>query len=234
MLKRLEKDIDFYKLCIAICFLIFYLVILPNIISYGLSLFHFDLTNYGVVIIANLLIYLIPFGLLLFWYRKTLGKELKEFFKNFRSYGKVSFTYWLLGLFFMAISNSIILSINGALAANEVGNREIFGAFPVFAVITMALLGPFLEEMLFRKNFREAFKNKTLFLVVSSLVFGSVHLLASITTDFQWTQLLFIIPYGGFGYFFGKAYLETNNIFTSVFAHILHNTLSVLIVLLGA
>mgnify|MGYP005778505465 FL=1 len=76
-------------------------------------------------------------------------------------------------------------------------------------------------------------------MIFTSLLFGGAHLL-SLFTEFNlayiienWTQLLFIIPYSGFGYFLGKAYLETDNIFTSIFAHMFHNTLSVLLILMA-
>jgi len=39
-------------------------------------------------------------------------------------------------------------------------------------------------------------------------------------------EILFIIPYGSLGFFFAKAYYDTNNIYTSYLAHFFHNLLS--------
>ena len=226
----------YFKNFVLGCFLIIcYLLIIPEFVILIFQIFNLDLKNESIYLLANFSIYLFTLAIIIFIYRKTIFKELKDFFKNFKSYSKTSFFYWLQGLIFMMITNSIIIVINNGLAANETGNREIIGALPIFSIISMAFLGPLIEELLFRKGFKDAFKNKIAFLIFTSLLFGNAHLLASFSPEnFSFAQLLFIIPYSGFGFFFGKAYLETDNIFTSVFAHMIHNSLSVLLVLIGA
>lgn len=226
--------INFKNFFLGIILIICYCFFIPNLIVIFFDLFNLDLHNNTIYLIANFASYLTTLFLLLFIYRKSIFKEFKNYLKNFSSYSKTGLYYWFIGIVFMLISNSIIIAINGGLAANEAGNREIINALPVFSIISMAILGPIIEEFLFRKGFKSAFNSKFAFLLFTSILFGSMHLLASFTVeDFKVTQLLFIIPYSGFGYFFAKAYLKTNNIFTSVFAHMLHNSLSVLLVLFG-
>lgn len=228
------KTIDFKKLGIGILLILIYMFVLTLVLLNFFQFFHLDVSNDIVYMVLNLAIYFVTFFLLLFIYRKSIFKEFKDFFKNFRSYGRISIVYWLQGLVFMILTNTILIFLTGGIAANEEGNRAIIDSSPFFAILAMSILGPFLEEMLFRKGFKDAFSNDKFFLIFSSLLFGAAHLLAAFDPIyFEWTQLLFIIPYAGFGYFFAKAYLQTNNIFTSTFAHMIHNTLSVIVVLFG-
>ena len=62
-----------------------------------------------------------------------------------------------------------------------------------------------------------------------TLLFGGMHLLSASSLK----ELLFIIPYGSLGFFFAKAYYETDNIYTSIIMHIFHNSLSIFFILLG-
>ena len=41
-------------------------------------------------------------------------------------------------------------------------------------------------------------------------------------------EILYIIPYGALGFFFAKAFYETDNIFSSISVHMIHNTIAVL------
>lgn len=237
-MENIKKN-NYFELGKAFLLILSYLFIIPEIIALLFYNLNLDLHNLTINLIANVLVYVCIFILVLFVYRKTIFKEFIDFFKNFKKFSKVSLSYWVKGLVFMLLTNSIVIAITGGIAANEAGNRSNILTFPIFSVLSMAVLGPFLEEVLFHKGFKNAFKKETTFLIVTSLLFGGAHLFASfagmnLNEMLQnWTQILFIIPYGGFGYFFGKAYLETNNIFTSVLAHMCHNTLSVLLVLIG-
>ena len=237
-MENIKKN-NYFELGKAFLLILSYLFIIPEIIALLFYNLNLDLHDLTINLIANVLVYVCIFILVLFVYRKTIFKEFIDFFKNFKKFSKVSLSYWVKGLVFMLLTNSIVIAITGGIAANEAGNRSNILTFPIFSVLSMAVLGPFLEEVLFRKGFKNAFKKESTFLIVTSLLFGGAHLFASfagMNLDEMlknWTQILFIIPYGGFGYFFGKAYLETNNIFTSVLAHMCHNTLSVLLVLIG-
>jgi len=78
------------------------------------------------------------------------------------------------------------------------------------------------EELVFRKAFKDAIKNKWLFIIISGLIFGGMHVVGSYTTI---TDLLFIIPYSCLGFAFAAAYYNTDTIFTSITLHMIHNTI---------
>ena len=74
-------------------------------------------------------------------------------------------------------------------------------------------------------------------MIFTALLFGGAHMLSAFTIGditSNYFQILYIIPYSGIGYFFAKSYIETDTIFTSVTTHVLHNSLSVCLVLLSS
>lgn len=230
------KKINWKELGKAGILLISYMIIIPGIVSSLFGILGLSLENNIYYILANLLVYVVTLILIFILYLPSLIEEFKLFIKNFKLNIKTGIHFWLKAFVFMILTNLIIVSIANGIATNEEANRSVIAMMPIFSIFTMCILGPFLEEILFRKSFKDVFANKKVFLIVSSLLFGGAHLLSAFTLgtiEQNMLQLLYIIPYGGIGYFFAKAYLETDTIFTSTLMHIFHNTLSVVIVLLS-
>ncbi len=92
--------------------------------------------------------------------------------------------------------------------------------------ITAGILAPIVEELTFRKAIGGIFKNKWLFCFISGLIFGLLHVLGNASS---WYEYLYVISYGGLGFFFAYAYQETGTIFTSISMHMLHNSLLILL-----
>ena len=65
------------------------------------------------------------------------------------------------------------------------------------------------------------------FAIVTGLLFGLAHI-----AEYTLLELLFIIPYGALGFFFAKAIYETDNIYTGYIAHLFHNSLCILLIIL--
>lgn len=195
--------------------------------------------NFWISNIINIVYYLLVALALILGYRKSLKEEWKTFWNHRKQNIKVSITYWLKGFLLMILSNLIVMSVTGNIAGNEETNREILGAMPLFSIVTMCFIAPFIEEMLFRKSFRKGFDNKYLYAIFTSLIFAGLHVINSfdvLTLEnilANWQQLLFFIPYGSLAFFFALSYYETDTIFTSTLAHCLHNTLTVGIILIS-
>ena len=234
------KYIDLKKLGKAFLIILLYLVIVPEIISLIIAPFIKDLNDSKFITLINLIVYIVDVIIVLIIYRKSIFKEWHKFLKNFKSYFKIAIKNWGKGFLLMVLFNILIISIVGSLASNETQNREILSQFPIFSIIAMVFLGPILEEVAFRKGFKEAFKKKELFLIFTAILFGTVHVINELDYS-SWQallssskELLFILPYATLGYFFGKAYYETDCIFTSIMAHMFHNGLSVALILLAS
>ncbi len=234
------KNIDFKEMGKAFLIIILYLIIVPEIISIVFYTFFKSLRdNSTAIMIINTLIYVIDLIIILFIYRKSVKDEFKKYIDNFKSFFKTAFKCWGKGFLLMIICNLILIQIVGSIASNEQTNREIMQQLPLFSVLTMVFFGPIVEEFAFRKGFKKVFKKPQTFLIFTALLFGMMHIINSIdytsTASLlaSWKQLLYIIPYSILGYYFAKAYLDTDCIFTSITCHMLHNGLSILLIFLA-
>lgn len=213
-----------------------YLIIIPGF-TYAILLSK-GLKNYSnrEADIRLLLTQVILFVIILIIYRKDMIKDAKNFKKDYRGKLKIAFKYWLVGLSLMIIFNFIIniILFSGSMATNEEINRSYLTQYPIYAIGSLIFLGPIIEEMVFRLGFKNAFKSKKTFLIFTTIMFALVHLLASIENlNGNYEQLLYILPYGALGYGFAKAYLESDNIWSSIIVHQIQNLLSITIILLS-
>lgn len=162
---------------------------------------------------------------------KRLKHDFKDFQKNYKKYLKKGLKYWVTGLIFMVISNLIItLGITQNIAGNEEANRIILKKYPLYGIIATTILAPFLEELVFRANFKDAFKKRWIYVLTTSLIFAGVHLITNFKAPID---LLYIFPYLSMALALSFAYYDTNNIFTTITIHTIHNTIAVILLMLG-
>lgn len=167
----------------------------------------------------NLMVSLILF----FMYRKDLKRDFSDLIKNFGKITDTAFKYWFAGFLCMMFSNIIIgLFSPVKIATNEESVRGLILDTPVIAFFFISICAPFMEEVIFRKTFKDSIKNKWLYVIVSGLVFGALHIIGNINSLYD---LLYLIPYSSLGFAFALTYYKTNNIFSSISMHFLHNTL---------
>ncbi len=200
-----------------------YLQYIPVII------FHLDvskLTNKELVILSTFSSFIFSLFLIVV-YRKDLSIEFKKFKEKFSYNIDTGFKYWSTGLVIMFISNIIItFALKAGGANNEEAVQAMIHSFPILMAIDAGIIGPFNEEMVFRKTIKDIFKNKWVFVGLSFLLFGGAHVINSANSILDY---LYIIPYGALGASFALAYYDTDTVFTSTFMHMFHNTCLVLI-----
>lgn len=155
-------------------------------------------------------------------YHKQLKKEWKIFKNKLSDNLDIGIKYWLLGLLVMMGSNIIIhFLLKAGQANNEQTVQNMITASPIMMIISAGILAPINEEILFRKSFRSIFKNNLVFILVSGIFFGLMHVINATTIE----QFLYIIPYSSLGVAFAITYVKTNSIFTSITMHMTHNTI---------
>jgi len=163
-------------------------------------------------------------------YFKTLKKDFKPFFKNFINNFEEAFKYYFVGLAIMIFSNLIITFItNGGIAANEESVRELIDLVPLYMIFNVSIYAPFTEELIFRKSIRDFISNKWIYILVSGFIFGGLHVVSSITSV---VDLIYLIPYCSLGFAFAALYRKTDNIFSSIRMHMLHNTMAIVLYLI--
>ena len=210
---------------IGILMFIFYLLY-SKYMPYILLFFNYNSLPIFLKLFILILLDVFLIMILSFVYLKIIVKDFKDFKKNKKEYINEYAKYWFLNIALMAISNIIISSIiDIKQATNQDYVEDLLVKYPIYSVITTVVIAPVLEELMFRLNFRKIFKTDMLFIIISGLVFGMMHM--SIATSMK--ELLFIIPYSIPGFIFAYTLKKSNNIFVPISLHIFHNTVMILL-----
>lgn len=182
-----------------------------------------DPTKAYLLLFSNIITLII---FILFFY-KRLKKDFNDLKDMNRSKLKIaldsSIRFWLVGLVIMLVSNFIIKKMGISPPTNDENVKSILYASPIFGGISTMILAPFIEEVTFRLNFKDVIKNKTLFIILSGVIFGSIHILGSFNDVYQ---LLYLIPYCSVGISLSYIYAYNDNIYTSYIIHVFHNLLT--------
>lgn len=162
--------------------------------------------------------------------KKDIIRDLKFFFKNFKIYFKYDIIlYIIMSTINMALA-LILIKIVGDEPLNETGLNELNLSVP-FIFLYGACIGPFIEECVYRGLLKKVFKNKYLFLIISSLLFGLAHMdIPGIIENPL--QLLYLVSYAWSSFIFSYNYIKTGNLLSSVFLHMFSNFISFAIGLL--
>lgn len=229
-------DIFFNKLkkrCIPMILVL--LMLLWQVIGvFILRIFGINYNNFNEVlkVLFMFSLDLLFIGLLIFIYRKSFFRDFKNFFnRQVFSNISLSFKYWLIGFLIMVFSNFIIAIItNGTLASNEEAVRDLIDKYPIYMAFQVMFYAPLTEEVIFRKSIKDAVNNKYLYVIISGLIFGGLHVISSIN---GLIDLIYLIPYCTLGFVFAYLYTKTNNIFSTITAHSFHNTLALILYLVA-
>ena len=188
-----------------------------------------DLTRTLLTMFSNTVIFII----LVSMYFKNLIEGIKKLKDNKWKYLKIGFDYWFIGLMIMVLSNvAITLIKGGGTSTNEESIKQVLTTFPYLVIPYIAVISPCIEELVFRKAFKDVFKNKWVYICASGLIFGSLHVFLSPVNSF--IDYFYLIPYCSMGLAFAFMCYETDNIAVPISMHILHNTLNIVSTLLLA
>ena len=160
---------------------------------------------------------------LVIMYYKDLKEDFKVFLENKKEMLEEGFKIWVVGLVLMAGSNVVInLFSPNKIAGNEEAIRSLITAAPYIMLFNTSILAPLIEEITFRKAFRDIIDTKWLFVIISGVVFGALHVITSIRNAYDF---LYLLPYCSLGIALSYMYAKTKNIFVSISMHALHNFL---------
>lgn len=185
--------------------------------------------NYLLYNLTQILANFIIMTIILIIYHKSIIEDFCNFKKENLSIGA---RYWLMGLGIMLIINYLIVILGSGIADNEEGNRTLLTTMLPYALFSMVIYAPVTEEIIFRKSLRKAFDNKYIYAIVSGLIFGFLHSLSEVFGG-NIIGILYIISYGALGFSFALSYYKTNNIFTSIIFHAIHNSMAIIIILIS-
>ena len=143
---------------------------------------------------------------------------------NFTKYVKYGLPRFLVFLVSYA-AVGILIGVAGHNGTSV--NQEELNTMPAATVAIMAMLyAPLMEETVYRGLLRWAIRGSAMFIIVSALIFGYIHVMDSGSDLHQW---LFILQYAVLGGYDAYLYVKTNNIFTGILNHfLLNSTMAVL------
>lgn len=148
------------------------------------------------------------------------NKNFFKIYKGEKATTPQAIAWGVLGFFFVFFGQTLAAYLESLLGVQEVSQNtanlvEIAKAAPIM-MITIAIIGPILEEIVFRRViFGSLFQAQGFWIatLVSAIVFAAVHI------DFK-----HIILYTVCGVIFAYLYYKTKRLLTSIIAHILLNT----------
>jgi len=180
--------------------------------------------------IGGIIYHLLILGSLYLFNKTEIDKMFKDYQKNLWQYLKIGIGLGIISFIGMMGANYVINTwlIKAAGPTNEIIIRENIQTYQIYSIATYCLLAPMIEEIVFRLSFN-VIKNKSLYLIISTTIFAFLHIISSLDSM---VKLLYLIPYFILGLSFGLAYHKTQNIFTSITIHILHNTVTMTALLL--
>lgn len=172
--------------------------------------------------IIYLIIYeIMVIAIMLLIFNKKIVKDFKDILINHKEYYSKYFKYYLIGLAIMLISNSIIIYIfESGMSSNEEAIRDLFKVSPLYIYFSSVIYAPIVEELTFRQGIRNIMGKNILFILVSGLLFGGLHVITDVN---NLVDLLYIIPYSSLGIVFAYMLYKTDNIFVSMGFHFMHN-----------
>ena len=179
-------------------------------------------TQFALMVIADLFVSIMLFII----YRKYLIEKFNDFKNNFNYYLEIGLKGWLIGLGIMWLGNFLLAEfspVKEALNENQV--QLLINTSPIFALILTTIFAPINEEIIFRKSIQDFIKNKWIYIIVSGLIFGYLH----VSGGNNLYDFLYIIPYGALGSAFAYILTKTDNIYTTILMHMIHNGILTLI-----
>lgn len=184
----------------------------------GINYYNLSMFDKIVYLMVTELIYLL---ILFFIFRKEYIRNFKDYIKNFKTYMPKYMEYWALAFSLMLISNFIIITLfPNSVATNQEAINDILVEAPFYMIVSAVIFAPFLEETIFRLSFRKIFKNDLVFIILSGLVFGGLHVIGSFN---NLVDLIYIIPYSIPGIVFAYTLAKSKNIFIPISLHFFHN-----------
>lgn len=163
-------------------------------------------------------------GIFILLFYPKLKRDFKDMKQNHMTYYSTYFKYWILALLIMMASNLLIMKFTGnEVASNEQAIQSLFDQSPLYVFFSAVIFAPIVEELVFRQGIRNIITNKVLFIIISGLVFGGLHVISTDMTTLS--ELFYLIPYCVPGMVFAYILSETNNIFVSMGIHFMHNGL---------
>lgn len=128
---------------------------------------------------------------------------------------------------FLKVCEFVINPLLNGIPHNQVLIEESFGLAPILNCIILIILGPIIEEVIFRYLPSRFIKNNILFVIISSVIFAGMHVI-----NYP-NALYFIWFYLPNSLYYGYRYSRTKDLFVTISLHSFNNLLATIPLLLA-
>ncbi|MFU8792502.1 MAG: lysostaphin resistance A-like protein [Acholeplasmataceae bacterium] len=186
--------------------------------------------------VLNFSTYMILLPVMLIFLKVDLIKDYKSFIGLKSQWLSLIVTGYLFVILGNLVSNglsqflSLLLGVEMQQAVNQITIvRSLNSPGMPLMLISAVILGPVVEELVFRKAMFGLISNVKIAMVVSSLTFGAIHLIgeASLTQ-----ALINGMSYFVMGFVFGYIYLRSHkNIWIPIIVHVISNLIAIVAIM---
>lgn len=204
-------------------------LILINSPTLFLNILHINYSNWSnnSKLLFNVFYEFFVLVIVIICLKDTFIPNVKEYFKHFTEYLKKYIKYWFIALGLMMIANAFIIFITSEIAKNQQSVISLIEMNPFYSFILAGILAPILEELIFRLAiYKIVGQHKYFFIVISGLIFGSMHIIGTSPSLIDW---IFLIPYSIPGCVFAYTLVKSDNICVPISLHAIHNIFSLII-----
>lgn len=186
--------------------------------------------------LLNFIIYILLIPGIIYFMKKDLVYDLKELkAQKFEIILPIiiGYAYVWVGNIVSTVLSTYLSNLFG-MQISEAANQEaiisaVSSDLGILMIISAVFIGPVIEELVFRKALFGLIKKDSVALVVSTLIFGLIHVVTepSITAALINGSSYFVM-----GFVFGYIYIKANrNVMIPTIVHIINNAVSILVIL---
>ena len=198
----------------------------------GMDLTNIDAKDESYI---DCLIYGIYSLIIFLLYHKTFKEDFNKI-KADKKFTNTLFKYFAI-FFGIKVASAMVTGIIGTMFGMEIGNSEnqealikMLQAGPIMMLISSSIFAPLVEEGIFRLSLKKVISNKKVFIILSGLIFGFMHIFP---TDLSISvALTYSISYVSIGIALAYMYIDTDNIWYPICIHGLNNFLSLILIIL--
>lgn len=169
-----------------------------------------------------LISYIISLLVLIYIYKDIIILNIKSFKEDFTKNWISCLRMYIIFTILMVITNYSLFHFLGLIAENEEAARQLLLDNPLKMIIVTAILGPLVEEIVFKLPYHDL--NKKYVFIFYSVIFALTHISLSINP----LNYLFAISYLFLSFGISYSYYKTNNIIVSMLFHILNNCITII------
>lgn len=172
--------------------------------------------------------YLITLLIIAYKYRDDLISDFKNLKKDTKGFIRKLILVYIGFILLMYLSNIVLYNIFGSVSSNESDFRNMLFSSPFFMSISCGILGPMVEELVFRFPYKNIKTNKLLKFFIYTFIFAFVHVISNLS----FPGILYLVSYIFLSIAIGYSYFKTNNIYTSMIAHMFNNISTIILLLI--